>query len=75
MPFTGQQASPYPRHAKDEASPGEITSYGTGYTETELILAAIDGDDATIRHHIRRMTKTERDDLRQAAQDLDWHLA
>lgn len=52
----------------------EITHYGTGWAEAELIMAIHHEDRATVQHHIRQMLPGERETLRQAALKLYWAL-
>lgn len=44
--------------------------YGTGYDETEALLAAMDGDDAEVRRRVADMTFGERDELGRALRML-----
>jgi hypothetical protein len=54
---------------------GEITDYGTGWQEAELIMAIHEGDHATVQHHIQQMLPTERETLRRTVLKLYWTLS
>lgn len=59
----------------EKPMPEEITDYGTGWAEAELIMAIHEGDHATVQHQIRQMLPGERETLRQTALKLYWALS
>lgn len=47
-----------------------MSGHGTGYTETEALLDALDADGVSVRRELARMTRMERERLREALDRL-----
>lgn len=46
------------------------TRYGTGFVESEVLLAALNNDSRTVDQHLAQMTESEALELRRACREV-----